>query len=48
MKYGKRDVRDKLERTGSAEVRQKNRFLMFLVVLGIGLVVSVAVIAPSS
>ena len=47
MKYGKRDVRDKLERTGSAEVRQKNRFLMFLVVLGIGLVVSAAVIAAA-
>ncbi len=44
MNYGKREVREKLERTGSSEVRQRNRFLMFLVVLGVGLVVGTAVI----
>ena len=47
MNYGKRQVREKLDRTGSSEVRQRNRFLMFLVVLGVGLVVSMAVIAAS-
>ena len=47
MNYGKREVREKLERTGSYEVRQRNRFLMFLVVLGVGFVVGAAVIAAS-
>ena len=44
MNYGKSAVREKLERTGSSEVRQRNRFLMFLVVLGVGLVVGAAAI----
>ena len=47
MNYGKEEVREKLERTGSYEVRQRNRFLMFLVVLAVGLVVGAAVIAAS-
>ena len=47
MNYGKREVREKLERTGSSEVRQRNRFLMFLVVLAVGLVVGSAVIGAA-
>ena len=47
MNYGKREVREKLERTGSSEVRQRNRFLMFLVVLAVGLVVGAAVVSAS-
>lgn len=41
MHFGKKQVHEKLIRTGSAETRQKNRFLMFLVAVLVGLFVTV-------
>ena len=39
MDFSRKKVKDRLNNTGSEEVREKNRFLMFLVTLVVGLVV---------
>ena len=40
MNFGKKQVKERIRNTGSEEMRQKNRFFMFLVVLFVGLFVA--------